>query len=127
MDAPPAHPTLDNLDETKLDVILSFYPALIDKLAATENKGGQREKTLSLLDTSRYESIPKIVSLRHRANVQPEYTGSRESALEESKDDAEQSNGYGWINLNELKELMEWKLYSQGFPSPWQLTKNCTG
>lgn len=111
MDAALPRPVIDNVNDQMLSSIVERYPDLIHQLAAAKPKGMKPGgQSLSSLDFSRHQTIPDSVGSRHIKTAQPEYANLSKPSPEQSKDNAELDSSYGWIDLHELKELMEWKL-----------------
>ena len=95
------------LDAEKLRTLAEGYDDLIATLSAVPSKKqtGPSE-TLAALDEFRYKVLPdRIASRWNKATLNKCYTVKTASEITQ-----EVNEGAGWITLDELKHLMEWKL-----------------
>ena len=94
------------IDGKKLQKLLGYYPALITELSEAESKGKTpRDQDLLALDNFRYSILHGRVDERFGIPV-----GGRIHAGKPTQSERSPDRVYGWINLEELKQLMEWKL-----------------
>ena len=96
-----------NLDSRRLPVYAECYDDAITILSRiSPKKQNGSEETLLSLDEFRYKTLPgRIASRWNNATLDKCITNKAAVGLPQ-----EVNEGAGWINLDELKQLMEWKL-----------------
>ena len=100
-------PVYQKLDAEKLRTLAECYDDLIATLSAVpSNKQTGPTETLTALDEFRYKVLPgRIASRWNKATLSKCNNVETASGLMQ-----EVNEGAGWITLDELKQLMEWKL-----------------
>lgn len=81
------HVASENLDDVKLQQLAQVYPQLIGQISSErDKKSSKQSERLDILDHYRYDELSQILASRMK------------------------DNGNSFLELDELKRLLEWKM-----------------